>query len=507
MQFKIQIEPAGISVSAQPDETLKDALEHSAHKFPQTCGGKGTCGLCRLSFLSEPPPMKKREIELLGSDSPYRLACLHKVRSDISVFLPPLNEWAGVKSLAGFRIDSAEPGLGIAADVGTTTVALYLADLSSGEILAQLSFLNPQLYLGADVMTRLELAKTPLQRETLTGEIRRALREGISYLLSSASKSSSELVKLTFAGNTAMSHLLIGVGGEGLERAPFRSPFEKQGFFSLSPEIFGLPVDVRTTVFPIIAGFVGGDTTAAVLAAGLCEKDGVCILMDLGTNGEIVVKTNRRIVTASAAAGPAFEGVGMTAGIPAVTGALEKIDDAGELIVIGGCEPRGICGSGYISALSYLHKNELLSSSGLLSRDSSGKRRWTPQGLNAAVITQDDIRKFQLAKGALSAGLKLLLLETGVQLSDIHELIITGSFGSRIDRSSAVEIGLLPDIPPDKITFIDNAAGRGASLCLGKTEYAQKAMGIVNAAEHINLGEHSRFQDVFIESLTLQRWK
>jgi len=505
MNFTIHLHPDNLDLKANPGDILKDVLERNFQRFPQTCGGNGTCGYCRVEFLSDSPPLLKREIDLLGENSTRRLACLHKIRSDINISIPPLQEWSEVKNLADFHIESDSSGLGIAADLGTTTIALYLADLKTGSLLAQSAFLNPQIGLGADVMTRLEIAKDSSRRARLTELVLSALKTGIAELLSLAGKSPSEVAKFTLAGNTVMTHLFLGWGGEGLERAPFRSPFEKRGCIPLHPEQLGLPLTASALALPVIAGFIGGDTTAAILAAGLHRHPASALLIDLGTNGEIVAVSQSRMLAAAAAAGPAFEAVGLSSGMPAVKGAVEKISPSGEPVVIGGGDPIGICGSGYISAIAYLLNAGKISPSGLLSLDSQNQRRWTLNENDSVFITQDDIRKFQLAKGALAAGIKILLEELSLSPQNLSEIFVTGSFGNRIDPAEARHIGLLPDIPLEKIRFIDNAAGRGATLCLGDLRYSHQALQIQHSAEHINLGEHPRFQDYFIENMALRR--
>ena len=505
MNLKITIKPEGDTIGAVPGETLKSALERGGHYFPQNCGGRGKCGFCRVKYIQDAPKASPLEVKLFAEGSDYRLACMHKVEGDCVVYIPPVHEaMMGGKTIAGFKVSGGNNGFGIACDLGTTTVALYLVNLGSGEIVGQHVFLNPQVSYGADVMTRLNLAKEKEKRKELTNAINLGLAEGIRKLLNFGGVYLDQIVKLLMVGNTAMTHLFLGFGGEGLERAPFKSPFEQRGGIPFNPEKIGLTWDVGCEILPILFGFIGGDTVAAIIASELDTKPGLRLMIDFGTNGEIVLSKRGVIWGCSAAAGPAFEGVGMYSGMPAMEGAVEAFTDEGEPIVIGrGKEPRGICGSGYISGIAYLLKRGEITPAGLLKHYKNDKREWTPllSGNNPLIITQDDIRKFQLAKAAISAGIEILCGKADVDYHHLDEIIITGSFGNRIDISAAVETGLIPRISPDKITFIDNAAGRGAALCLSDDHHRERALKLQRNMSFINLGEHPLFQEVFVEKM------
>jgi len=506
MPIKITIRPGNRIIFAEPGENLKDILDRSEAFFPRTCGGKGKCGFCRVNWLSSPPPMVKRETELLDQGASRRLACLHKLKSDCIVEIPPLQVWDGGKSLPEIKFTSVKSGLAVAADLGTTTVALYLLDYSQGAVVGQYSFLNPQVTIGADVMTRLELAKDDAGRIKLTRMIQQGFQSALETLAKTHSVELSGIGKILIAGNTVMTHLFLGWGGEGLEKAPFRSPFENRGCIPFRPENIGLNPDTEAQMFPVISGFIGGDTTAAIIAAGMDKNRRTRLLVDFGTNGEIVLSVSGNLYAASAAAGPAFEGVGMTCGMPAAPGAVESLTEDGYPVIIGSAKAAGFCGSGYISAAAHLLENELIAPSGLLVKNGDALRRWNlPDSKSKVYITQEDIRHLQLAKGAIAAGIKILLEHTGIKTAEIEEIIITGSFGSQIDPMAALKIGLLPDLPPEKILFLDNAAGRGAVQCLADESHLNRALQIQHSAEAVSLAENPRFQDIFIENLSFQK--
>ncbi|MFH1862364.1 MAG: ASKHA domain-containing protein [bacterium] len=505
--FHITIEPAGKAFAADSSKTLKEVLLQAGYYFPQNCGGKGRCGYCRIEYHDgSPPPLLPREREILGGHSPYRLACLHKVSGDHVISLPILQEFVIEKSIAGFMPSNNEvTGLGLAVDLGTTVIAVYLLNLQTGEIIAQSSLLNPQVHQGGDVMTRLEKARDAASREELTALVRRALTEGIESLLQSREVSKTEVRRIFIAGNTAMTHLFWGYSGSGLETAPFRSPLEKQGILPFDSLWLELPSSCVCEMGPIIQGFIGSDTVAAIIASGLDRNSERRLLIDLGTNGEIVLAAHGNLLATSTAAGPAFEGVGMQCGMPALRGAIEGFGEDGEPFVIGSGAPLGFCGSGYMAALARLRKRGLLASNGLLQKNTAGERRWVLAGNHSGVpyISQDDVRKFQYAKGAIAAGIRIICQEAGMELEEIEEVFITGSFGNRIDPQAALEIGLIP--AAQKVTFVDNGAGRGALLCLSDSGYRERALALQQSIHVINLGEHPKFQDIYISSLNLDR--
>ncbi len=506
MSKKYRISIGREVVEAGEGETLKVVLDKQGYYFPPTCGGKGRCGHCRIIYHSSPPIPTRREVELFGESSRYRLACLQRVISDCRIEIPPVQEWAGLKHIFELRIKHSQPGFGIAIDLGTTTIALYIFDLSSGELKGQYSLINPQVNIASDVMTRLDFAKDDSGRIKLHQTVISGLRRGVDILLSRSGINRDEISKVFVAGNTAMIHLFLGWGGEGLERAPFRSPLEGRGCIPFKAEDIGLQAGIEAATFPIISGFIGGDTSAAILATKLDDNRGIRLMIDFGTNGEIVLSVEGRLFATSTAAGPAFEGIGMKSGMPAVIGAVEDVTDDGELVVIGGEQVVGFCGSGYIAAVAYLLNKGILDESGLLSKNSDGERVWkaVDDSMYNPCIVQDDIRKFQLAKGAVGAGIEILCKESGVDFSLLDEIIITGSFGNRIKPRSAIRAGLIPNIPVDRINFLDNAAGRGAAYCLTDHSMLERALQLSNIVKVQNLGEHPDFQDSFIRNMSLQ---
>jgi len=517
--YHITIEPEGKKIKGLAGETIKEALERSGYFFPNNCGGKGRCLSCRIEYLDNIPPLTELESVYFSDNSNYRMACQQRLTEDIHISVSGFTVFENSKLIDDLVLKGGGNGYGIAVDLGTTLVAIYIVDLSKRKLIAQCSFLNPQIRYGGDVMSRLDFAKQETNRATLTNLTHKRIREVIRRSLSQHVIERGEVSRMFVVGNSAMTHLWLGMSGEGLERAPFRSPLEKKNELSFDAKLVGLTGKCKASVSPILAGYVGGDTVAAILASDLDRKPGKRLLIDFGTNGEVVLSTNGKLTATSTAAGPAFEGVGMRCGMPAISGAIDGFNSDGKPHVIGSEIPIGFCGSGYISALRMLLEQGILNPSGLLERNSDDNREWSPMLSGVPVITQDDIRQFQLAKGAVAAGIEILCGRAeihppfsspptsrgGKNINNLDEIILTGSFGSRIDPQAAINIGLIPDIPVDRITFIDNGAGRGAVLCLSDDHCRKRAINLQKTVKVINLGEMPDFQDRFVENMTFRK--
>ena len=523
---RITVKPDGRTIKGTPEETVKSALERSGYFFPNNCGGKGRCLSCRVEYSESAPLRTKLESRFFPNYSSYRMACQHRLTEDISISLAGQTLFENSKLIEDINLAGGGDGYGIAVDIGTTLIAIYLADLRDGKLIAQYSFLNPQVRYGGDVMSRLDFAKQPSNRKQLTRTIHKRSAEVIGHALTTRAIERDEVTNVYVVGNSAMTQLWLGMSGGGLERAPFRSPLEGRDDLSFNPKLVGLSDKCAASACPILAGYVGGDTVAAIVATDLDKRPGNRLLIDFGTNGEIVLSSNGKLTATSTAAGPAFEGVGMRCGMPAVAGAIDSFDSDCIPHIIGEELPVGFCGSGYIAALSMLLRRGTLIQSGLLKRNANGDREWSPMFSSVPKITQDDVRQFQLAKGAIAAGVAMLCrgepcvspsgdidnsedrIRTGrTQGSPLHidEIILTGSFGSRIDPQAAINIGLIPDISPDRIKTLDNAAGRGAVLYLNNEGYRRRAADLQKAVTVLNLGEMPDFQDLFVENMSFGR--
>ncbi len=502
--------PAGRTVYVLEGTRLIEAAAEAGIILDSPCGGEGICGKCRVRL--ENPSLEPRRAEKifflpdeirLG----FRLACQTEVRQPLTVFVPETSLAAAkhqilvrvVKSatMAEDRPIGSEQGISAAGrfaaafDIGTTTLAAMLLDPDASNERAVVSRLNPQTRFGDDVLSRIFFAReNPQGLQTLHETIVRAVNEMIGELCSQAGIKRDEISVLTFSGNTTMQHLLCRVDTSSLGTMPF-TPASRFGI-SYSAGELGLHVhpDARAYVFPIIGGFVGGDTVAGILATELTNRPGPALLVDIGTNGEIVLWAGGKMTAASTAAGPAFEGARISCGMRGSTGAIEKVIVDGRLRinVIGNVAPAGLCGSGLIDVAAELLRHKVLSPQGKLQTPDQ-----LPEGVlpdlrqriilhegkvafllvpgedsatgKALELTQRDFRELQLAAGAIRAGIGILLKRAGLKAKDLEEVFIAGGFGNFIRRSNAQRIGLLPgQLEHHKIRYCGNTSLAGARL-------------------------------------------
>jgi uncharacterized 2Fe-2S/4Fe-4S cluster protein (DUF4445 family) len=441
-------------------------------------------------------------------------------------------DWSGTAVLSDHRLMDFEPGdttaqcYGAAFDIGTTTLVGSLLDLNTGDEVAIASAINPQTALGDDVLSRiLYHQSSPGAADELRSGIISAIGELLSQLCSQASIAGEQIYELVFTGNTTMEHLLCGLEVKQLGEVPF-TPTYGYGFIIPAAQL-GLSVHRQADayVFPLIGGFVGGDTVACMVAAKLLEVSGPTLMVDIGTNGEIVLAHDGKLWAASTAAGPAFEGARISRGMRATHGAIEKVvvgDDI-EVNVIGNTGPVGLCGSGLIDLAAGLLDAGIISPMGnLLAGDdlpvdipiALRKRiRSGPDNQNEFLIahgsqgqritlTQRDIRELQLGTGAIRAGVNILLKRASLTAGDLDAVLIAGGFGSYIRRSMVQRIGLLPgDIPHNRIKYIGNAALNGARWALLSTKVRAEAESVARAVQHVELSQDFEFQSEFAQAM------
>jgi uncharacterized 2Fe-2S/4Fe-4S cluster protein (DUF4445 family) len=397
--------------------------------------------------------------------------------------------------------DTTQVMYGAAFDIGTTTVVGYLLNLITGEQLAVSARMNPQINYGDDVISRINFGQTRENLEKLTGSVRVCLQEIIDELADKASIDRDEIYELSIASNTCMHHLFLGVSPMSLAVSPF-IPAVKEALSIRSP-LYGK----KMYVLPVIAGFVGADTVADLIAYPFDDK--IRMLIDIGTNCEIVLGTEEKILACSTAAGPAFEGAHIKYGMRAAPGAIERvvITDDISIDTIDDEKPEGVAGSGLISATAEMLKWGIMDSSGRLREDHTFKSRIKkgkpPEFMltDTVSLTQKDLREVQLAKGAIFAAQQILLKTYGVEMIDVEEVVLAGAFGSYIPRESAKLIGLILDLPLDKIRSIGNAAGVGAKLCLLSLKERERARQLSESVGYIELSSRKDFQQEFMDAM------
>lgn len=400
--------------------------------------------------------------------------------------------------VVGNRLIAVEPigtrGYGMAIDIGTTTIVAALVDIAGGTVVAVAAEANAQERFGADVISRISAAAGRL------GELRdcavATLRSLVERVCADANVDPSAVYHAVVAGNATMLHLLLGVDPTGLAVSPFAPAF-REGI-DVSARELGLPIhpEARIQTLPLFGAYVGADLAAGILATGLGRDDRTSLLIDIGTNGEVVLAANGRIVATAAPAGPAFEGGEISCGMRAVPGAIEtvRIGRTVEIEVIGGCEPLGLCGSGLADAAAGLLAAGILDRSGRL----HGGVFTLAEGIE---LTQSDVRALQYAKGAIAAGTQILLQELDVAPSELDDVLLAGSFGTYIDPGSARAIGLIPDVPLDRVASVGNTSLEGAKMALVSFRELELALHLPARVEYVELSARPDFADTFVSTL------
>jgi uncharacterized 2Fe-2S/4Fe-4S cluster protein (DUF4445 family) len=413
--------------------------------------------------------------------------------------------------------------LGLAIDLGTTKVAGYLVDLSDGRTLAAKGIMNPQISYGEDIISRITAvvhsadSARALQRLAID-----AINELCTDLCAQAGAKPEEILEAVVVGNTAMHHLFLRLPVRQLVLSPF-VPAVSQAVEVKAGEL-GLNISSGAYVYllPNIAGFVGADHVAMLLATNAWQAKGITVALDIGTNTEVSLVCEGKIVATSCASGPAFEGGHIKHGMRAIAGAIERLHMSGRKIhyqTVDGAPPIGICGSGMLDALAQLYLAKVIDDGGRIIDDRPRVRTYKGQrefilvskeerkGRPAITITQRDVRELQLAKAAIRTGIQILLETSGCAEGDIKQVIIAGAFGTYIDVSSAVAIGMLPALPLNRFRQVGNAAGMGAKLAIVSLRSRSRAEAIASSVSYIELASSPSFQPTFMQASYLGRYR
>lgn len=492
---QIELRPLGRTIEVERGTALRDVLYAHGVEFP--CGGRGHCGCCRVQVLEGALPVTAEEAAILGADEQaqgWRLACRSRAVEPVALQV----EQFAAPVLADHSSFEFEPrsGLGVAVDVGTTTLVAQLIDLQSGRVLAVETALNPQAAYGSDIMHRAHGALEEQQRIKLTTLVRDAIDAMVQRALTAAGPGDKPVDAVVLVGNSVMHHLFSGLPLVSLARFPFESDNDGMQIFSSRELGWGLPADTLVQFLPCLGSFVGSDLLVGVLATGMHESDELSILVDLGTNGEIVLGNRERMLCASTAAGPAFEAGGISMGMQATTGAIDRVANTGTRLdcgVIGNRKAAGVCGSGLVDAVAAGLELGWIEPSGRL----AGGRK-TLELSGAVHLTQGDIRQLQLAKGAIAAGLDILLKHWGATPDAVAHVHLAGAFGNYIDSNSARRIGMI-EFPHSEVEPAGNTALLGAKLALFQREAKAREFRQLRARiEHVALAVAPGFQDTFI---------
>ncbi len=561
--FEIRFLPNDVSLRVPEGTSVFEAARSCGLMSSGYCGGTGRCGKCGVEVLD-------------GAENGIRLACTLPVVSDMTVRIPEVgaqsiltsskaagscfhpaltcrfvpeirrsigdcrSEWELFTESLGLNVHASLPLMSDAAgfgnsfallcgsellglfsekpacfmaayDIGTTTVVCYLLDAQTGAELAVSSILNPQVSYGADVISR---ARYALEHggNDLQNAIRQAMNKLLSMVCNEAGVPASSVWLLSVAGNTCMHHLLLGLSPASLVTAPYNAALRQALTLPASELGVMAAPQARVLVLPDIAGFVGADTVAGLMASDLAQSEELTLLIDIGTNGELVLGDKHGRIACSTAAGPAFEGAMIHCGMRGAAGAVDHVRlENGKLsfTVIGGGAPKGICGSGLVDLVAVLLDAGVIDESGRMLNIAEFSSH---MGLvddkpaffleNGVALTQKDIRELQLAKAAMAAGIRLLCAERGVSVSDIRRVLIAGAFGNYLDPRSACRIGLLPMTLLERIDGIGNAAGEGAKRVLRDIAVWDGANDLAFGTDFLELASRADFQDCFVDEMS-----
>ncbi len=494
-KVSITLFPLGKNVIADRGAGLIDVLHEYGVEFP--CGAKGTCGRCRVKVLDgelEIDTVQRVKLKELGLDDNWRLACFCHVNSDVVLEVLQFENII-LADNTRFRFTPGE-GYGIAVDLGTTTIVAQLIDLKTSSVLDAVPALNPQVKFGSDLISRIQncLDGNQMKMQKL---IHHKIGEMIRTILD---KYPVDVSKVVIVGNTVMHHIFSGLDVQPLSFYPFESPNLFMQHFSYKKLQWEMLPNARIRFFPSIGSFIGSDILAGIAATNIAERENYSILVDLGTNGEIVLGNHEKIICASTAAGPAFEGAKISQGMRAVTGAISSIhveNDELKCDVIGNVPARGICGSGLIDAIAGLVQQGIIGMFGEMNSDEE-KVELTP----GVFLTQQDIREFQLAKAAIAAGLQILLKIAGITFNEVENVYFAGGFGNFLNVQNVIQTGIIETLE-EKIVKMGNTSLIGAKMFLFKDERFIK--NILNKTCHINLEGYPDFQDIYVDKMLFFR--
>ena len=495
-RYQITVLPSNQILEADAGCVLLDVLAKNGYFLPAACGGKGTCGKCRVRLIEGSfegvTPNENGEI----------LSCRAYVTGDACVEVEVALKGEAECLENGEKQHHVGANLGAVLDIGTTTLAAALVDTETGTVLRTASCLNPQGVCGADVLSRIAAfgeGKGELMQSLLLDAIRGMLAE---------LEDGKTLDTLTVAANTTMLHLLVGEDPTTIGAYPFTPRFVEAREYS--GEAFGLPVR-SVYLLPSVSAYIGADVVAGAIACEMDTSDKTTLLVDVGTNGEILLSHKGRLYAASAAAGPALEGACIECGMGGTMGAVNRVDaQNGSLSfdTVGGEDAKGICGCGLIDLVACLVREGVIDESGAWSEDEECdsplmryRRDDRFEVCHGVYLSQKDIRQFQLAKAAISAAIEALLSECGVDRGEIDTLYLAGGLGYYMNIENAAAIGLIPQDLAKRARAVGNSALQGAVICSFDEEARARADRLARRTEVIELSFSQAFGDAYIENM------
>ena len=530
--MSLEIKVNGKSLAAQRGRSIFECSEELGVHVPTSCNKNGKCRECIVEITAGAELLSELSSEEEHLGGGFRLACRARLEADSGSLSchtmrrgkmrieesgwktstkdelsPAVTRKGNCVLLDGEPLAEAPgPLLGVAIDLGTTTVVLRLLDLESGEQVDAASFENPQRFGGSDVMARIQYDSDHSGRL-----LQRTLLSYLAHCIEELDCDPATIYELIVAGNTTMRDLFFGLDVSSIGQRPYQSVTEHELHKGLrestriesTAKKLRLPAcpQARIVGLPLVSGHVGADAAACLLAVDLAGADSLTAIMDIGTNTELIVNCGGRLLASSCPAGPAFEGGAISCGMPGLEGAIEsvRIDEEGQLgyeVIGDSARVDGICGSGLVELLGELLRSERMDHLGRLANEAD---RFEVEETGSVYLSEEDISQLAQAKGANVAGLEIVMKNLGRSSRDLDRFYLAGGFASRLDLDSARRIGLIPDLPDEKITRIGNAAIEGATLALLSTHRRRELEEIVSRIEHIELETDPDFFDHFVE--------
>lgn len=530
---EIQVRQTGKRICCGEGSNLLQVLLEEGVFVDNPCGGKGICGKCKVKIWSgDVSPVTETERKHLTceeQDAGIRLSCLVEVFGEVEIELLKKERRHRVLTkgyMPDFDREFRREGYGVAVDIGTTTVVAALVNLTDGEELADASMINAQKHYGLDVLTRItyEYEHPDDGAQRLKEAIVNSLNSMIGEVCAEAGIGRELIREIDVAANCTMMHMLLGVDARPIGRAPYKPNFLEARRVKAAE--VGLMAGEGADLYclPHVSAYVGADIVAGAYVCGLQKEKGNVLFLDIGTNGEIVLASGGRLISCSCAAGPALEGMNISCGMRAAEGAIEDIVIRGsgvEYAVIGqqgeGAEAAGLCGSGILSAVKELLEAGLVKKTGVfikkeklseedyrypLIRVNGTKREFLISEKPEIVVTQDDVRQVQLAKGAILSGITALLKEADIAVADLDKVMIAGQFGAHLPAESLIRTGILPGIEADKLVYVGNSSKTGAYMTLLSPKVKEQMEELAAGIEYIELAETEGYDRLFSECMT-----
>ena len=493
--------------------TVSELLSENNIYMPAQCGGRGVCGKCRIKVKSGALPVTDADRNCLSEkelSEGIRLACRAEVSPDKDALEIELIwddeeniQALGSEANAGALTEKADRShnYGIAIDIGSTTLAVALVDITIKSEIEMFTSINHQRSFGADVVSRIQASN-----DGHGAELRRIIRNDLNRLIDSLIEKygvpKEKLTNIAVAGNTTMQHLLMGYSCETLGVFPFKAVSLKQENFTAERVLARTDLDhTVVTMLPGVTTYVGADIVSGIYACGMQSSEKPVLLVDLGTNGEMAIGDKNRLLVTSTAAGPAFEGGNISCGTGSITGAIcnveiDKENKRPRITTIDNAEPVGICGTGVIETAAELLRAEILDDTGMLDEE------WFENGYELAPgisFTEKDIRELQLAKSAVRAGMEVLIARYGIKPEELDTVYVAGGFGHFLNMEKAADIGLIPRALLPKVKAVGNTSLKGAVLALTDEKTQNEMPQIAEIAEEISLASDTMFSELYME--------